>query len=225
VAGGGGDPFFPDIHCETLSAGDILLACSDGLTDMLDDARILAIVDKRRYSLDRAALALVAAANEAGGDDNITVALVGIESVPSPIVSRAAATQWGIRPHLPLLGVAMSALAAGLVLGGGLAFALLRDPVPHPQQRPGPYPDQGNAPRPQDMDLSKTHVQPAAPAPTKAYVGENAASSAPAAALAPSANEAAVGPPPAEKSAKPHTPKRPAATRSSPMPTVSTSWD
>lgn len=57
-----------------LEPGDVAVVCCDGLTGMLDDERIGAIVD-REPSLERACQQLVDAANAAGGLDNITVAL------------------------------------------------------------------------------------------------------------------------------------------------------
>jgi protein phosphatase len=63
-----------------LLPGDLLLLCSDGLHSYVSDSaiqRILASVP----DLNRAAEALVAAANEAGGNDNVSVQLVRIRSV------------------------------------------------------------------------------------------------------------------------------------------------
>ena len=68
----------PDVTEVPLSPGDRLLLCSDGLTNMLDDRRILQILDAHPGDHDRAASELVAQANEAGGDDNITVIVAGL---------------------------------------------------------------------------------------------------------------------------------------------------
>ncbi len=57
--------------------GDRLLLASDGLTGMLEDAEIAALLEANPDPQD-AARALVAAANEAGGQDNITVVVVDI---------------------------------------------------------------------------------------------------------------------------------------------------
>jgi protein phosphatase len=54
--------------------GDVYLLCSDGLTGMLSDADVAAIL-RGADSLDAAAEALVHAANQSGGKDNITVVL------------------------------------------------------------------------------------------------------------------------------------------------------
>ena len=58
-----------------LEPGDICLVCCDGLTGMLSDQEIAAIV-QAEPDLQQAATRLVDAANTAGGLDNITVALV-----------------------------------------------------------------------------------------------------------------------------------------------------
>lgn len=56
--------------------GDTFLLCSDGLTAPLTDDQIRAVLRDHAGDLAGTALALVDAANEAGGPDNITVALV-----------------------------------------------------------------------------------------------------------------------------------------------------
>ena len=59
-----------------LGRNDIVLLCTDGLTDMVRDDEILRLITSRN-SLRSAAEALVDRANEHGGRDNITVALIG----------------------------------------------------------------------------------------------------------------------------------------------------
>lgn len=58
-----------------LTKGDKLLLCSDGLTNMLRDEEIYQIIQENK-ELEQAAKALVDAANENGGRDNIAVVLV-----------------------------------------------------------------------------------------------------------------------------------------------------
>lgn len=69
----------PDVEIElahrNVQAGDRLLLCSDGLTNMLSDAEIGRILH-RSATPDDACNQLVAAANESGGVDNITVVTV-----------------------------------------------------------------------------------------------------------------------------------------------------
>lgn len=68
-------PIKPEYNCLPLGKSDIILLCSDGLWDMLCDSEIYEIV-VRSDTLKQAAKELVKAANERGGDDNITVVLV-----------------------------------------------------------------------------------------------------------------------------------------------------
>ena len=69
----------PDVDVDTFSVdarpGDVFFICSDGLTTMVSDASILELVEKNRTNLDKAAKALVDAANKGGGEDNITIVL------------------------------------------------------------------------------------------------------------------------------------------------------
>jgi PPM family protein phosphatase len=74
----GSSPFLP---------GDLLLLCSDGLTDMVNAAEITAILTSDS-SLEEKGAALVIAANEAGGKDNITVVLV--QNNKKPLKQKAA---------------------------------------------------------------------------------------------------------------------------------------
>ena len=57
-----------------LEPGDVILLCSDGLTNMVEDEDILRIV-KKSSSLKEAAQRLVTEANKNGGKDNISVVL------------------------------------------------------------------------------------------------------------------------------------------------------
>ncbi len=70
----------PELIELDIQAGDILLLCSDGLTDMLSDDEIAGILAKYSSVLDVAADRLVGAANDKGGHDNISVILIEIES-------------------------------------------------------------------------------------------------------------------------------------------------
>jgi protein phosphatase len=58
--------------------GDLVLMCSDGLTDMLSDEEIHRVV-LEGGSLEEICSRLVADANERGGSDNITVVIVLIQ--------------------------------------------------------------------------------------------------------------------------------------------------
>ncbi len=65
----------PEVLRQSLKAGEYLLLCSDGLSGMLNDEEIHGIVLSAQSS-QSACVALVNAANEAGGEDNISVILV-----------------------------------------------------------------------------------------------------------------------------------------------------
>jgi protein phosphatase len=65
----------PDYFDTTLDAGECLLLCSDGLTNMLKDEEIKAILDEGANLRIKTA-ELVMAANGNGGKDNIAVILV-----------------------------------------------------------------------------------------------------------------------------------------------------
>jgi protein phosphatase len=73
-----------DTFRETLQTGDVILLCSDGLTGYLDGARLVPFLEKARANPSAAALALVDAANEAGGKDNITVLILVVRSFDEP---------------------------------------------------------------------------------------------------------------------------------------------
>ena len=64
-----------DLFKTAVKPGDIILLCSDGLTNMLDDMAILEIV-RGEGSLKEKTNKLVAIANDNGGRDNISVILV-----------------------------------------------------------------------------------------------------------------------------------------------------
>jgi protein phosphatase len=79
----------PDVEVDTYTLagreGDVFLICSDGLTSMISDEEVASIV-RSAGSLDDAAEALVRAANQSGGKDNITVILFRLgegEALPS----------------------------------------------------------------------------------------------------------------------------------------------
>lgn len=55
---------------------DLFLLCSDGLTNMLSEAEICAVLLSNDFDLNRKTSLLVAMANEMGGADNITVQLL-----------------------------------------------------------------------------------------------------------------------------------------------------
>ncbi len=70
-----------EVHRVQVAPGDAVLLCTDGLTNMLSDAQIAAILTAHpdpRDACDR----LVDAANDAGGKDNVTAVVARCEELP-----------------------------------------------------------------------------------------------------------------------------------------------
>ena len=63
-----------DTHTHPARDGDVYLLCSDGLTGMVSDGEVATIL-RGAPTLEAAAEALIRAANQSGGRDNITVVL------------------------------------------------------------------------------------------------------------------------------------------------------
>lgn len=72
VLGSPDQPVEPDLLNLTLEDGDMLLLCTDGLTDMVDEDLIQATLDREEDS-KTICRRLVEQALEAGGKDNVTV--------------------------------------------------------------------------------------------------------------------------------------------------------
>jgi protein phosphatase len=74
----------PDVEVDTWTyparAGDVFLLCSDGLTSMISEEKVAAVLTAHP-DLGQAADELIRAANEAGGRDNITVVLFRLEEL------------------------------------------------------------------------------------------------------------------------------------------------
>jgi PPM family protein phosphatase len=76
---------YPEVEVDTevfqARDGDVFLLCSDGLTGMVHEPELKPMLEDRDRSLEQTGRALIAAANEAGGRDNITVILFRLEAV------------------------------------------------------------------------------------------------------------------------------------------------
>jgi serine/threonine protein phosphatase PrpC len=82
-----------EVDTRTYSArpGDVYLLCSDGLTTMLSEEQVAELL-RSHARLHDAGEALIAAANEAGGRDNITVVLFRLEDPSAPAGALAPET-------------------------------------------------------------------------------------------------------------------------------------
>jgi protein phosphatase len=70
----------PDVVVDLVTAGvlagDVFVLCSDGLNTMLSDDEIQAILEAHRDDPEASSTALVQAANQRGGEDNVTVVVI-----------------------------------------------------------------------------------------------------------------------------------------------------
>jgi serine/threonine protein phosphatase PrpC len=79
----GVDAHRADVSSHALAPGDVLLLCTDGLSEALDEPAIAALLQAQEAR--EAALKLVRTAVDAGAQDNVTVAVVrALQSSPSP---------------------------------------------------------------------------------------------------------------------------------------------
>ena len=121
----------PDVDVDTFTveghAGDVYVLCSDGLTDMVADSEIGAVLVEERGSLEEAANELVRRATRNGGQDNITVVAFELtdepdertlEQVVEPTQSMPVVEPPTKRPRrfLPLLALLVGIAAAAVVL-------------------------------------------------------------------------------------------------------------
>jgi serine/threonine protein phosphatase PrpC len=134
----------PDVDVDTFvieaKEGDVFLICSDGLTTMVADEDILDLLERHHDDLDRAAKSLVAAANRAGGEDNITVVVFSISADEGDTIKMPAAgadddTLDGVPSPSPAVDTMVVPAAeieeAFLVAGSPEALAAVqREPLP-----------------------------------------------------------------------------------------------
>jgi PPM family protein phosphatase len=129
----------PDVVVDTMTyrarPGDVYLLCSDGLTTMVKEARIAAILSETD-DLDAAVERLVEEANSAGGRDNITVVAFRLEEAEVAAAATDGATLVG--PSAEEAGLSAAALRSAerrearrrAALGGAAA-----EPPPKPRRR------------------------------------------------------------------------------------------
>ncbi len=83
------DTVLLETHIHEAQPGDLVLLCSDGLSDMLDDNMLAHTLVTGPNDLESTGRALIDAANEAGGKDNIAVILARV-----PGSSASAPRSW-----------------------------------------------------------------------------------------------------------------------------------
>jgi hypothetical protein len=111
------DAGFIEIQRFEFEPASALVLCSDGLSDLVKADQIRRIVEQRAQDPERAARDLIAAANHAGGKDNVTAVVVMGEDLKAPEAVADPAVS-GTR-HSALLLIGLPILGA-LVGGAGV---------------------------------------------------------------------------------------------------------
>lgn len=83
VIGGQSGGLVPEVRQTSVTPGDVVLLCTDGLTREVSDADIAAIL--QRDELESATQELIEAANRAGGSDNVTVLAYRVGEEPPAV--------------------------------------------------------------------------------------------------------------------------------------------
>lgn len=120
---------YVEVHEDTLEDGAAMLVCSDGLTDMIPSTALDRIVREHAGDPQAVVDALIAAANEAGGRDNVTAVYVEGPDFAAAMSGDVAAG----RPRATAVRRAVRAIAAsratwftlGVVLGVLAVLALV----------------------------------------------------------------------------------------------------
>jgi serine/threonine protein phosphatase PrpC len=139
-----------DVHVYQARAGDVFMLNSDGLTSMVHEPRVKEILE-RAGALDQAGRELIAAANDAGGRDNITVILFRLEEVdggaaaPDAGATKEYETWEGDALDAPRQGVtkASDAEEAEYRRTGTMALSAVKpraEPIEEPPRRTAPPP-------------------------------------------------------------------------------------
>lgn len=102
-------------------AGDVFLLCSDGLSNMVDDKHIAHIASNFDMTTQQRANMLIQRANDNGGLDNITCALVEFSAKPETVGN---VPFWKKKPFV------IGAVAAVVLICGIVAWILFRNPKP-----------------------------------------------------------------------------------------------
>jgi PPM family protein phosphatase len=132
-----------DVHVYQARAGDLFMLNSDGLTSMVPEARVKPIIEGAA-TLEQAGRELIAAANEAGGRDNITVILFRLEEVDggaeaAPAGETVDSETW--REEGP--SSAGDETEAEYRRGGTVAMSAIKpraEPIDEPPRRTAPLP-------------------------------------------------------------------------------------
>ncbi len=141
------DDVSPDVDLLALRSGDTLLLCSDGLTNMVGDQEIAAVLSGVADP-KQAAESLVAVANANGGVDNITAVVVRygdftpihLPPAEEPELNGAGRDQYEPPPppHGPRVAWFLPLLLLIVGLTGLALWIVNRAPAPRTNNSPGP---------------------------------------------------------------------------------------
>lgn len=124
------DPDFVEITSVEFPSGAALLLCSDGLSDLITSTQMLAIIEQTAGDPQATVQALIDAANNAGGKDNITVVFVEGDRYAGGVRWRSSATRRLPEPRRGAgEGLARSPwlfLALGLLAGSALVLFAIK---------------------------------------------------------------------------------------------------
>jgi serine/threonine protein phosphatase PrpC len=110
------DPEFVDVHEMRFDGGDALLLCSDGLSDLVESAAILRIVDAHAGDPHAVVHGLIEAANTAGGKDNVSAVYVeNIAEHVAPVAGNMPSKRRSARAALIGTLIAFLLLFAGFL--------------------------------------------------------------------------------------------------------------
>lgn len=104
-----------------LVPGDVLLICSDGLTDLVSDEEIHALI--RTNSIKQAPKALLNLANARGGHDNTTLVLMEVPTKQSPLREKAGQMVMGRHRRRWLIGC-LAVVMMTVLLAAGVFFGM-----------------------------------------------------------------------------------------------------
>ena len=102
------DPDFIEIATIPFEEDAALVLCSDGLSDLVPSAAIVRLVERHAGDPKAAVRALIAAANQAGGKDNVTALCVqreGFHPTAAPALRGWAGAAWTLGPAFAVLVV------------------------------------------------------------------------------------------------------------------------
>jgi serine/threonine protein phosphatase PrpC len=124
---------FIDVTQIRFEPDSALLICSDGLSDLVTSQSILSLVESNAANPKAAVQALIDAANQAGGKDNVSVVLVeGERFAAAARKSRPEAATAASRPTIPRTaarGAGSARSGAGSRILGGLFGILVTRPA------------------------------------------------------------------------------------------------